>query len=228
VSGREDQLERLKELTVADLRRHERGQTVVVGDGEVGRTVVDRLAAADLPYTVADVDEMSGVDVVDDATDPDVLREAGVHEARSVILAVPDDTDTEFTTLVARDVGDGVAVIARVAEAEAVPKPYRAGADYALALATVSGRMIASAVLDEDVMSMDTQLEVVRTGAPGLVGRTLAEADVRARTGCTVVAVERNGDVLTELGPEFRVLDGDDLVVAGTDAGTNRFTELPG
>ncbi len=189
--------------------------------------MVGRLAAADL-YTVADVDEMSGVDVVGDATDPDVLREAGVHEARSVILAVPDDTDTEFTTLVARDVGDGVAVIARVAEAEAVPKPYRAGADYALALATVSGRMIASAVLDADVISMDTQLEVVRTGAPGLVGRTLAEADVRARTGCTVVAVERNGDVLTELGPEFRVLDGDDLVVAGTDAGTNRFTELPG
>lgn len=61
-----------------------------------------------------------------------------------------------------------------------------------------------------------------------LVGKTLAEADIRSRTGCTVVAVERDGRVQTDLGPAFRVQAGDELVVAGTDEGVNHSRELPG
>ena len=41
-----------------------------------------------------------------------------------------------------------------------------------------------------------------------------------------MVAVERNGDILTEVGPEFRFERGDDVIVAGTDEGVNRFTSL--
>ncbi|ADJ16328.1 hypothetical protein C497_09978 [Halalkalicoccus jeotgali B3] len=38
-----------------------------------------------------------------------------------------------------------------------------------------------------------------------------------------MVAVERDGTVLTDTGPEFRLHSGDELVIAGTDDGTNRF-----
>jgi K+/H+ antiporter YhaU regulatory subunit KhtT len=31
--------------------------------------------------------------------------------------------------------------------------------------------------------------------------------------------------VATDLGPDFRIDEGDELVIAGTDEGTNRFTE---
>lgn len=65
---------------------------------------------------------------------------------------------------------------------------------------------------------------MVRTTAPELVGRTIGDALVRTRTGCTVVGVERDGDV----GPEFRVEPGDDELVAGTDEGIRRFNELAG
>ncbi|MFB6140972.1 MAG: TrkA family potassium uptake protein [Halosimplex sp.] len=211
------------------MRRHTSGETVVVGHGEVGRTITDILDAVDLPYTVVDREDGPGVDVVGDATDPDVLEAAGLRSARSVILAIPDDTATEFATLVVRDESERVEIIARAEEAEAVQKMYRAGADYVLSLGTVTGRMVASAVLeDEDVISLDTQVEVVRTRAPGLVGKTLGEANVRARTGVTVVAVERDGEVVTDLGPDFRPQADDELIVAGPDEATNRFTEVFG
>ena len=103
-----------------------------------------------------------------------------------------------------------------------------AGADYVLSLATVSGRILASTILEETVMSPDTQVEVVRREAPGLVGQTLGEADVRTKTGCTVVGVERDEVVRTDIGPDFRVQGGDELVVAGTDEGVNRFSQLLG
>jgi len=226
VTGREAQLERLKDLTMSDVRRFRRGRTVVIGHGEVGTTVTDELTRAGVSTAVMDLVEDPGVDVVGDGTDPDALSRAGIEDARTAILAIPDDTLTEFAILVIRDLNPSIELIARAEETENVQKMYRAGADYVLSLATVSGRMLASTILeDEEVMSLDKQVEVIRTHAPRLVGRTLGEADVRARTGCTVVGVERDGDVITDLGADFRIREGDELVIAGTDEGTNRFME---
>jgi Trk K+ transport system NAD-binding subunit len=225
VTGREEQLEELKQLTLSEVRRFSRGETIVVGYGEVGRRICAALDDAGLPYTVIDRTEMDAVDVVGDATERATLQEAGIEDARSAILAMPDDTTTEFATLVVRDISPETEIIARVEEIESVRKMYRAGADYVLSLATVSGRMIASTILEEeDVLSLDQQVEVVRTVAPELIGQTIGGAEVRSRTGCTVVGVERNGTVITDVGPEFSVKPGDELIVAGTDDGIQRFT----
>ncbi|WP_115864897.1 potassium channel family protein [Halorussus litoreus] len=227
VTGHETDIDRLEELTSSARRKTGRGEVVVVGYGEVGSTIVDALAAANVPYTVVDLEDKPGVDVVGDTTDPETLQAAGIEDARSVVFAVANDTTTGFGTLVALDQNPTVEVLARAEETENVRKIYRAGADYVLALATVSGRMLASTILEgEQVVSMDNQVEIVRTTAPALAGRTLAEADVRKRTGCTIVAVERNGDVITAVGPEFRLERDDDVIVAGTDEDVNRFTEL--
>jgi K+/H+ antiporter YhaU regulatory subunit KhtT len=88
--------------------------------------------------------------------------------------------------------------------------------------------MLAATIPEEEVVPFDQQVEIVRVDRGSLVGRTLAEADVRARTGVTVIAVQRGEDVLTDLGPEFRIQHGDDLVVAGTDADMNRFAGFVG
>jgi len=229
LTGHEDQLQSLADLTRSAVRRHRSGETILVGYGEVGKRIAHILEDVGLPYTVVDQNEEPGVDVVGDATNPEILESAGLHRARSVILAIPDDTAAEFATLVVRDESEHVEIIARAEEAEAVQKMYRAGADYVLALGTITGRMVASEVLeDEDVISLDTQVEVVRTRASGLVGTSLGDADVRARTGVTVVAVERNGEVITDLGPDFRTRTDDELIVAGPDECTNRFTEVFG
>ncbi|WP_380678462.1 potassium channel family protein [Salinigranum sp. GCM10025319] len=228
VTGRERQIDRLKELTLSEARRYRRGTVVVVGNGEVGSTAADALAAAEVPSVVVDLEEKPGVDVVGDITERQTIHEAGVSDARSVILALDNDTTAVFATLVINQVAPGIEIIARANEAESIPKLYRAGAEYVLALATVSGRMLASNLLDEEVIAPEAQLEIVRTHAPALVGTSLAEADVRARTNCTVIAAERNGELVTEVGPDFVVRTDDTLVVAGPDRDVNRFNELVG
>jgi Trk K+ transport system NAD-binding subunit len=229
VTGAESQVESLKALTRSESRAYGPGETLVVGYGEVGRTVAAELDDAGVPHTVLDLADQPGVDVVGDATEADDLREAGVLHDRSAVLALPDDTITEFATLVIRDLSDEIEIVARAEETENVQKIYRAGADYALSLATITGRMLASTILEEEnVISLDTQVKVVGTEAPGLVGSTLGEADVRSRTGCTIVGVERDGTILTDVGPEFRIQHGDEVIIAGTTDGTNRFHELLG
>ena len=224
VAGSSAQISRLKELTLSDTHRYRDGSVLVAGYGVAGTAVVDALEGRDTTYTVLDIEEKAGVDVVGNATDPETLREGGVTDARTAILTLADDTVTIYATLIIRELNPDIEIIVRANETENVRKLYRAGADYVLALSTVSARMLASLIVEEtEVISFDTQIRVVRLSAPGLVGESLVEADVRARTGSTIIAVERDGNVLTDFDPSFVVADGDEVIVVGSDDAVDRF-----
>jgi len=226
VAGSESQLSSLKRLTLAGERRRARGTVVVAGHGEVGSTATEALAASSMEAVVIDRTDGPSVDVVGDATNQETLREAGLASASSLVVALSDDTTAMLTTLVAREVAPDARIVVRTQETESVGKLYRAGADYVLALATVGGRMIASTVLDEEIMAPEKRIELVRTAAPGLAGQTLAGADIRAKTGCSVIAVERDDELITDLGPSFTLEQSDQLVVAGTDEAIIDFDRL--
>lgn len=228
VAGEESQLEQLKALTLSDKRRLRSGPVIVGGHGEVGRTVANAVTAAGYECRTIDHRDRSGVDVVGDVTDSDRLQDAGIGDASILVLALSDDTDAIFATLAIRQLDSDIEVIARANKTANVVKLYQAGADYVLALSTVSGRMLASTILGEEMLTYDQQIAVVRTPAGPFAGKTLAEADIRARTGVTVVAIERDGTLLTELGPDFELIDGDEVIVAGPDEAVTSFTALTG
>jgi Trk K+ transport system NAD-binding subunit len=175
--------------------------------------------------TVLDSDEQSGVDVVGDARAPDVLHDAGLDEAAALLLMVGDDTAATLSTLIARELNPEIRIIVRANHEANVNKLYRAGADYVQSLVTTSGRMLVSTVFeDEDVLSYSKQISVVRLPADGLVGTTLADADVRDTTGSTVIAVLRAGEPVTDFDPAaFEFQAGDEVIVAGTDDSTTEF-----
>lgn len=226
VAGPTEGVEQMKELTLSETRRHRRGAVAIAGYGVVGSTVAEAVTRADLPTTVIDIEEKAGVDIAGDVTDPRTLKEANIANARSLVLAVKNDTTALFAALVAKQVAPEVEIIARANDADSVPKLYRAGAEYVLALPTVAGRMLASKLLDEEVITPETQVELVRMSAPRLRGQTLAEADIRARTNCTVLAAERDGELLTGITPEFVVREADMLVVAGNDEAIDAFADI--
>jgi Trk K+ transport system NAD-binding subunit len=156
-----------------------------------------------------------------------VYEEADVGAADAILIDIDDDTTVLLATLIARNANPDAHIVARANQEENEQKIYRAGADYVQSLATISGRMMAATVLErEEVLSFRTKIDVVRLEAGGLAGQTLAGADVRARTGCTVVASVRDGDVITSLNPdEFVFRDDDHLVIVGTNEGVHRFEE---
>jgi Trk K+ transport system NAD-binding subunit len=226
VLGRDAQLQQLAQLTSSAVQHHRRGRVLIAGFGEVGEAVGDTLTAAGVPWTALDMVDNSGVDIACDVTNPEALREADIEEARTVILALGDDTKAVFATLIIRELNPDVEIVARANETANVRKLYQAGADSVLALASVSGRMVAFELLDgDDGAPSDEQLEAVRTNAPALVGRTLADADVRAQTGVTIIAVERDDDVITGITPSFTVQSDDELIIVGTDAEISQFTQ---
>jgi len=216
VSGRPEQLEQLVELTQSSVRAFSSGETLIVGNGTVGQTVAAEFEELGVSHTVIDKVDIEGVDIVGDATETETLSTAGIEDAQTVVLALPDDTTTEFATLVIRDMVPDIEIIARVQKDANISKTYRAGADYVLSLSTVTGRMSASYLLENrDTISMKQQVEVIQTATPGLVGRTIADAGIRERTGCTVLAIRRGAETVTDIGPDTLVTADDKLVVVG-------------
>jgi Trk K+ transport system NAD-binding subunit len=227
VAGTNQELQAAMELTVPSDRLAHR-DTVVAGYGDTGRAVCATLESSYIACSV--IDERAGdhVDVVGDATEADVLREAGIESAGALIVAVGNDTDAIFITLVARELNPDLEIVVRANDVANRSKLVAAGADYVLPLAEVAARMLADTILGEDVISYETQIEIVRISAPAFVGQTLAEAAIRERTGCTVIAVEREESVRTDLGPDFEIERGDTLVVVGTDEDLLAFRDAAG
>jgi K+/H+ antiporter YhaU regulatory subunit KhtT len=108
-------------------------------------------------------------------------------------------------------------VIARVNEHSNVEKIHRAGADFALSVSQVSGQMLARRLLGEEALTLDARLKVVKLPAAALAGRMLADLGLRERTGASVLAVERGGELLVDLDRELRFAPGDAAILFGSE-----------
>jgi Trk K+ transport system NAD-binding subunit len=234
VAGSPQSVERVGELARAAAPAR-RGPFVVGGYGEVGRKVVELLLAVGEEVRVIDRRAAPGVDLVGNVIDPGILEAAGAAEAQAVILALDTDSATLFATVILKDAVPAVPVIARVNQAENVDRIHRAGAYFALSISQVSGQMLARKLLGEEAVAVDPHLMVLRVPAAELRGAArrrarsaLSGAEIRRRTGCSVIAVERGEEVLIDLPAEVRFGPDDVLYVCGSAAAVRRFPEALG
>lgn len=219
--------------TIDEMHNH----VIVCGFGRVGRHLANQLDRDGAAFVVVDDDEvkiaeLQGLDylhIQGDATEERVLQEAGLERASAVVAAVHFDADNVLITLTSKGLNPTAVVVSRVKADENEAKLHRAGADRVIAPATIGGRRIAQILTRPAVAdfldrlgagAVDYTLEEVpvrRNG--GLAGRTLKEAGVRERFGCTVVAIRHARDSSLESHPAAESLleENDVLVVMGND-----------
>jgi len=202
-------------------------RVVVAGHGVVGRTVAEALLDAGVDVTVVDREPDDGVDVVGDVTEQETLRRADVDGADSVVLALSRDSLVVFSALVAGDHAPDVEMLARADDVDYVQRCYDAGVAYTLALSEVTAHMVTTRLVSPS-SGEDGQHELVRTRAPALVGRSPADADVHARTGVRVVAVEREGTLHSDPDSGFVIRETDTLLLAGARADVAEFERAYG
>ena len=202
----------------------QQGPIVVIGFADVGQKLVEILHAAGEDVRVVDEVESTGVDVVGDVLDVRVLDRAAIAEARVVILALDSDRAALFAAAVVRDHVPEIPLLACVSHVENADRVQRAGADFALSVSQVAGQLLVHHVLGE-MVSHKPRIKMVKLRPGPLAGRHPLAARIRERTGCSVVAVERAGEVIMEI-PTSLVLDPEDaLYVCGTPAAFDRYYE---
>ena len=219
--GTPESIHRLNEMSRPITQQ---GPILVIGFADVGQKLVEILRAAGEDVRVVDEAESVGVDVVGDVLDVRVLDRAAIAEARVVILALDSDGAALFAAAVVRDHVPEIPLLACVSHVENADRVQRAGADFALSVSQVAGQLLVHHVLGETV-SHKPRIKMVKLRPGPLAGRHPLAARIRERTGCSVVAVERAGDVIMEI-PASLVLEPEDaLYICGTPAAFDRYYE---
>jgi len=202
------------------------GPFLIAGGGEVGRKVAELLTDAGEETFMIDSEPGPGVNLVGDAIDTQILKQAGVENVQAVILALSADSTTLFSTVIIKDLAPDVPVIARVNRAENVERIYAAGADFALSISQVSGQLLAWRLLGKESVALDPELRVIKVSTRGLEKYHPKQFDIRDKTGCTVVAVERADELLVEFTQDFHFQAGDAVYLCGSADATRKFYEV--
>lgn len=205
-------------------------------EGYVSKRRLSYEHSAEVDYTeeeqksVAELaDEMGIAYLLEDPTDEQQLRRAGLARASGLVVAMADDRDNMSILLSARDIAPkvgnpGLRLLALVNETENIRRMYLAGAHKVVLPSAIGGFSIASHILSphlgefwDHMLYEDDQLirfmDLTLADNPGWVGKT---ADSLRAQGQMVVAIRRNGRYLYAPAPDTLLEADDVLITLGT------------
>lgn len=213
------------------------GHVIICGYGRVGRHIWEVLEGGERQVVVVDHDPRhaqqardTGITVIEaDATDDDVLDEAGIDRASVLIASVRTDPDNVAIVLSARSKRSSLRIIARANEPQAERKLLLAGADRVVMPAVVGAERMASMVVQPDLADfIDLPFqgglvelrveELTLSPTSGLSGKRLSESGIRAVSGASLVAViPVSGEPTLNPRADFVLRPGQRLAAVGTE-----------
>jgi Trk K+ transport system NAD-binding subunit len=224
--GNDDGIRSFLDLCAGTRRLRREGPFLIAGGGEVGRKVAELLNDCGEETFIIDSQPGASVNLVGNVLDTQILKQAGLENVQAIILALSADSTTLFSTVIVKDLAPDVPVIARVNRAENVERIYAAGADFALSLRPVSGQLLAWRLLGKESIAVDAELRVIKVSTRGLENLHPRQNDLRERTGCTIVAVERGEELLVEFPTDFKFAANDAIYICGSAEATQKFYQL--
>jgi voltage-gated potassium channel len=223
---------------------HIRDHIIVCGVGTTGIHVVEELLWTKWPFVAVDRDPERLARIQDlsaellpavqgDATEDEILEQAGIRRARGIVAALTADKDNLFIVVSARQLNPSLRIIAKGVDLAAGEKLKRAGADSVVNPAFIGGvRMVSEMIRPQVVEFLDLMLRdkdknlrieevLVPKGSP-LVGKPIFEAQIRKHTNLLVVAVRtppaspsQVGEFVYNPGPETLIAENMALIVLG-------------
>jgi Trk K+ transport system NAD-binding subunit len=217
------------------------GHLILLGYGDVGKSIVEILYRSPFRFVVVDSNDkvFENVDfehLIGNGADEEVLLAAGVKTASFEFVALNDDTNVIFATLISRSLNPELTIVARANSVKSIDKIYKAGADYVGSLSIVAGQMLAkitancmgkSCRIDEDIMLYEgIEIEKYHVDRDSFLNnRSIEELDLEEQIGCTIVGIERGKLVITAIKRQITIRAGDTIAVVGSSKQISEFKE---
>jgi trk system potassium uptake protein len=210
-----------------------RRQVAVLGLGRFGQSVARELArlgheVVALDSSIRIVQEIAA-DVMHaaqaDVTNADALRELGVGDADTVIIAVSSNLEASIlSTVLVKRLGVKH-IVAKAANELHGSILEQVGATRVVYPERETGLRVAhsfAAPAVRDYLDVAPGYGFARVPVDGMVGRSLADLDLRRIANLTVMALHRRGTVTLNPVPSEVLRAGDELIVAGLDEDLER------
>ncbi|HAX15808.1 MAG TPA: potassium channel protein [Leeuwenhoekiella sp.] len=209
---------------------------IVVGFGRNGKQAAQKLTTYGRPFVVIERDEEivnkfhsdQMLFVTGNANEDEVLVQAGVKRASTLISALPDDSDNLFVVLSARQINPDLKIISRASEETTYQKLKFAGADNVIMPDKIGGDHMASLVVVPDLVEFLDNLQVATEGrvnvqqvtfeavCPDLKTRSIRDIDLRNKTGCSIIGYKSaDGDYIINPEASLKLERGCILIVIG-------------
>ncbi len=221
---------------------------IVVGYGRFGREVAQHLREMDIPFVVVEkdpevVEELKRdpmmLFVEGDATSDEVLRMAGIEQAKAFITAVHDDTTNLYGVLSARHINQKLNIISRAQDNKSAEKLRLAGASHVVLPMKIGGFYMAALVTRPDaveflsVLAKEPHAEITfeeyhydELPEP-FRDKSIRDLNFRNRTGVNIIAVRMpDGTFVVNPSPDTPIVAGSSIIVIGTKEQIERMLEL--
>ncbi|WP_243761485.1 TrkA family potassium uptake protein [Streptomyces sp. YIM 98790] len=229
---------RRKRLAHSYAQQHMGDQRVaVIGLGRFGSSLARELMRRG--WDVLGIDESERLvqrnsdflthSAVADCTDQEVLRQLGVPDFASAVVAIGSDVEASIlvtTNLLEFDIPN---VWAKAISRQHGQILERLGAHHVVLPEHEMGERVAHLVTGRmlDFIEFDDDYALVKTVAPEIAtGVPLGVSAVRSKFGVTVVGIKRPGQDFTYATAETVIEQGDVIVVTGKTAAVEAFAEL--
>lgn len=189
--------------------------TIICGFGRYGREVVRHLIQQNRPFVIIDeneekfslpeFEEVNLLYVIGDATRDEILGEAGIAEASSLITALNDDSDNLFIVLSAKELNAGLQIVSRAHQARSRQKLRKAGANHVIMPEQIGGFYMATLIskpgaveffsyvtneLDSDIGFEEIRFDQL---PEKLRGKPLLDLGLRNHSGVNVIGHRLSG-----------------------------------
>jgi Trk K+ transport system NAD-binding subunit len=194
----------------------------------VGRAAGHFLAGQGMDYRIieqqAERIRNTGHYIHGDAAELEVLEQAGIEQTPAVLVTTHDDDTNIYLTIYIRRLRPDVQLVSRARLARNVSTLHRAGADFVLSYASMGSDAIINLLSRSNILMVSEGLDAfVVHVPPTLAGKTLAETNIRAKTGTTVIALDHNGHTIVNPEPDRPLPANAEMILIGTDEAQEKF-----
>ena len=200
---------------------------IVIGLGRFGQTLARQLCALGAEVLAMDVnndlvqqvaDEVTHA-VVGDAQDKDVLRALGVREFDCAIVAIGTNLASSVLTVMNLQELGAPYIICKAHDETHRRVLEKLGVDRVVIPEQENAARLARSLNSHNVLDyieLSEDYGILEIPAPrSWVGKTLKELNIRAKMGVNIIAVESGKTTNVSPSADYRILDGDIMVVLG-------------
>ncbi len=219
---------------------------ILCGYGRMGKFITQELKSRQIPLIIIDnnpdskeqFDHLEVPYILDDATNEEVLIEAGIERAKGLVSLVSSDADNLFITMTARGLNPNLFILVRADEESTEKKLLRAGANRVVLPYLIGGQKMAQTIIRPTVTdflelaihdkNMDLKMEELAVGENSkLNGLTLVDSGIRQEMDIIIVAT-RKSDGEMNFNPSSQTLieSGDTLIAMGRTVDLDRLSEI--
>ncbi len=224
---------------VAKMKNHK----IICGGGRTGSVIVDEFRKDGLEFVVIEHDpevvkelRKKNLPVVEgDATKDEILIEAGVERASGLVSTLPSDCSNLLLCITAKDLNRNLELVARASSEEAAKRLYSIGVKKVIIVEEIGGRRLARSLtkpaivdfLEFATKSGETSLESLKVerGAK-IANKRVKELGIKEKIGAIIIAILRDEKVISNIGPEDEIREGDTVVVIGKKESLDKLEEL--